>query len=154
MVKTHCILGYLVDSELTFTPMLQFVAPRFYASFLQLYHAAESGGFSVPILAQQVQSRIVPGILYLAPLLVMAPRMAGTLDRLQSKWARMILGCHNGPLVAWPLLRAACGWNLRLSCQVWEVAFVAFARLVALPELHPGHRLLQLALATTAPSWA
>ena len=74
------LLGCLIDDQLRFVPMLMEARARTRAQFLELYHAAETGGFPVPVLGAQVQIRILPGILYIAPLLAVAGRMQHVMD--------------------------------------------------------------------------
>ena len=106
------------------------------------------------VLAQQVCLRVEPGIMYVAPLLVLAPGMHTAMDRLQASWARDILGCRHAVNLSWSSLRVQCGWDLRLSSKVVLVSIMAFARLQLLPCSHPGSRMLGLALRLPSQSWA
>ena len=109
VAREYHLLGCLLDSNLTYKPLLLEVLGRSRSQFQHLYHAAESGGFSVPILAAHVAVRIDPGIAYVAPLLAVAPRMKHALDGLQAEWARNILGCQDERLIPWAALRGQCG---------------------------------------------
>eukprot|EP00973_Karenia_brevis_P002584 353362-Karenia_brevis.AAC.1 len=73
VVSRYRLLGCLVDNQLSFLAQLKEVAARGRSQFEQIFHAAESGGFSVPVLAKHIDLRVVPGILFLAPLLLLAP---------------------------------------------------------------------------------
>ena len=64
VVSSYRLLGCLVDDQLTFVPLLSECACRSRAVFLELFHAAETGGFSVAVLAQQTMLRIELGIMY------------------------------------------------------------------------------------------
>ena len=154
VVDTYVLLGCLIDEGLTFVPLLKATCARSMEQFVRLYHAGESGGFSVPVVSAQVPIRIEPGIMYVAPLLFLADRMRYSLDRLQIRWARMLLNCGSGPPLNWALLRLQCGWELRLSTKVLEATFMAFARLQILPSTHPGARMLNVACLSGAETWA
>lgn len=107
-VASYRLLGCLIDSDLIFAPMLCEAKARAWAQFLELFHAAESIGFSVPILAAQVPVRVLPGLLFLAPFLAVAPRMQFVLDKLQVDMAQHILGCP-GVHIKWQLIWAQRG---------------------------------------------
>ena len=102
----------------------------------------------------QVIVRIEPLVTYGAPLLILAPNFATTLNRLQQFWARTILGCSRCPRLPWALTLAQCGWHLRLSSKVIEQAIMARARLAVLPTDHPGARMLRLSLAGPHAAWS
>ena len=154
VVSEHVALGVRIDSALSFQPFLQDVLRRGRATFLELFHAAETGGFPVPVIAAQTLVRIEPALLYGAALLVVASGSLVALNRLQQFWARTILGCTQFPRLPWPLVRASCGWDHRLSSRVLEYAFLARARLFLLPPEHAGPQMLRLAMSLCAPCWA
>ena len=154
VVDQYVLLGCMVDAQLSFPPLLKAACSRGMQQFTQLYHAGESGGFSVPVVSAQVAVRIEPGILYVAPLLFLAARMRHSLDKVQCNWARTLLNCRLGPPLCWALLRMQCGWDMRLSTKVLEATFMAFARLQILPLEHPGARMLYLACSLGSASWA
>ena len=52
---------------------------------------AETAGFPVPVIASQVAIRLHPKILYVAPLLYLAPNSHNKLNRLQVRWGKTIL---------------------------------------------------------------
>ena len=60
VVQRKTILGVLFDEQLTFEPLLSQALARGWSMFVALFHAAETGGFSVPVLASQVLIRIHP----------------------------------------------------------------------------------------------
>ena len=72
-----------MDADLTFQPLLSRALAKGWRSFLTLYHSAETGGFSVPVLSSQVPLRINPVVLYSAAFFAVVPGMAAKLDRLQ-----------------------------------------------------------------------
>ena len=154
VVHTYRLLGCLMDDQLSFGPLLAEVVARSRASFTELYHAAETGRFSVPILAQQVCFRLEPGFAYVAPLLILAPRRVQELNKLQSWWARHMLGCQYARHIRWHCLRLQCGWALTLSSKVDLSAIMALARLRLVPSGHPGARLLTLVWDLPCPGWA
>ena len=90
LVKLYRLLGCLTDDGLAFVRLLKDCLGRARPQFAELFHAAESGGFSVHVLAQQVGLRVEPGILYVAPLLFLATGMATAMAKLQAAWARNI----------------------------------------------------------------
>ena len=57
----------------------------------------------MPVAASQVVLRVEPAVLYVAALVVAAPRFENTLNRLQNYWARCILGTSCGPRIRWAL---------------------------------------------------
>ena len=57
------------------------------AAFIELFHAGETAGLSIPILAGQVARRIVPLVLFGAAVLISVPKADLDLNRLQSFWA-------------------------------------------------------------------
>ena len=154
VVAEHVALGVRIDSALSFQPFLQDVLRRGRANFLELFHAAETGGFPVPVIAAQTVVKIEPATLYGAALLVVASGSRVALNRLQQFWARTILGCTQYPRLSWPLVLASCGWAHRLSSRVLEHAILARARLFLLPLEHAGPRMLRLATSSCMPSWA
>ena len=81
MLKLHTILGILFDSNLTFTPFQCAVVRRIRASFLEIFHAGEVAGFSVPVIAAQVPLRLEPVLFYGAAFLVLAPEAATAVNR-------------------------------------------------------------------------
>ena len=153
VVCVYWLLVFSIDSGLKFSFLLSEMSARFRASFQELHHAAESGGFSIPVLAAQVSIRIEPGIFYVGSLLAATQRMRHAMDGLQAEWVRRILGCGAGVYISWPLLRAQCGWALRLSSKIIESAVVALARLRLMPPDHPGARMLRLATSSLARTW-
>ena len=64
MVSSKRLLGVLVDDCLSFKPCLQEVLSRGWNSWVQLFDAAESAGFSVSVLANEVAKRLVLEILF------------------------------------------------------------------------------------------
>ena len=148
------ILGVVVDAELTFKPLLAEVMSRGRTLFSKFFFAAETGGFSVPIMAAQVPLRVESAVLFAGAILATVPGAILALNRLQVEWARRILGCHSGPQVKWWIVIAQCGWARRLGTKLVERAILARARIQLLPGVHPTARMLQIADAVPALSWA
>jgi hypothetical protein len=153
VTSCHRLLGCRIDDQLTFSSMLYEARSRTHASFLELYHTAETGGFPVPVLAAQVQIRVLPGLLYIAPLLAVAPRMQYVMDMLQTDMARDILGCRHARRIKWHLLIAQCGRPMRLSSCILEGAIMALARFAVLPSGHPGARMFMASSESLAAIW-
>ncbi|CAK0886329.1 unnamed protein product [Prorocentrum cordatum] len=99
VVRAKGLLGVLVDSGLTFLPLLHSTLARGRSLFDELLQAAECGGFSIPVAAAQVPPRIESVILYASPLLALAEGAEAALNRLQVEWGRKLLGCNAGPPV-------------------------------------------------------
>ncbi|CAE8720354.1 unnamed protein product, partial [Polarella glacialis] len=118
------------------------------AAFTQLFHIAESGGFSAPVLAAQVMSRVQPLVMFAAVFFAFAPGALTKLDALQWQWGKAILGCRFSKEFKRALVVAQCGWTLRLSSALMEEVAVMLARLAALPLSHPA----AVMLAATANS--
>ena len=76
-----------------------------------MFNAAESAGFSVAVLTTEICRRLVPAILFAAPLLVTATGVEHKLNRLQWRWGRSLLGASRD----WALVFSQCGWPLRLG---------------------------------------
>ena len=74
VVSQRRLLGFLIDSGLTFEPLLAETLRRGVALFSHFFNAAETGGFSIPVAAAQVPLRIEPALLFAAPLLAAVPR--------------------------------------------------------------------------------
>ena len=155
VVTSKTLLGVLVDSGLTFSPLLSSLLARGHAMFEALMHAAETGGFPPPVTAAQVPTRIVSALSYSAPLLAATPRAFHALNELQVAWARRLLGCRTAcdADVPGPVVVTQCGWTLRLGTLFQERCIMARARLLALPPEHPGARVFVAARATTATTW-
>ena len=154
VVSSHCVLGVLLDSGLTFLPLLRKVLAIGWNNFLVLYHTAESGGFSVPVVAAQVVFRAEPGVLYASAFLLLAPKARQALNNLQYRWARKLLGCSIGPHTNWTLTVAACGWTMRLGTRMLENAIVARARAWLLLDYHPVSPLMAQACMLPCLTWA
>ena len=93
VVTSKALLGVLVDSSLIFSPLLSSLLARGHAMFDALLHAAETGGFPLPVTAAQVPTRVVSALSYPAPLLAATPKAFHALNELQASWARRLLGC-------------------------------------------------------------
>ncbi|CAK0877688.1 unnamed protein product [Prorocentrum cordatum] len=153
VVSAKGLLGVLVDSGLTFLPLLHSTLARGRSLFDELLQAAECGGFSIPVAAAQVPPRIESVILYASPLLALAEGAEAALNRLQVEWGRKLLGCNAGPPVRHSVVVAQCGWPLRLGTKFLERALLARARLAVLPLDHPASRAWQASRCLHAPSW-
>ena len=66
------MLGVLMDSSLTFDPLLKEMLAVGWSSFRILLHGAQAAGFSLPMVCDQVESRVVSVLLYPAAFLVCA----------------------------------------------------------------------------------
>lgn len=104
---------------------------------MAFFHAAESGGFSLPLLAAQVEVRIVSKIVHLAPFLCLAQGVFNKLNRLQWKWGKMMLGIPDHVEIRQALVRAHCGWQLSLGAKVVLEVLAVFARISLLSPEHP-----------------
>ena len=120
-----------------------------------LLHAAETGGFPLPVTAAQVPTRVVSALSYPAPLLAATPQAFHSLNELQASWARRLLGCGiaGAEDVPSPVVVTQFGWPLRLGTLFQERCSMARARLLALPPAHPGARVFAAARAATATTW-
>ena len=153
MVSSKRLLGVLVDDCLSFKPCLQEVLSRGWNSWVQLFNAAESAGFSVSVLANEVAKRLVPEILFAGAFLVSASGFEHALNRLQWRWGRALLGANKDFSLPWALVFAQCGWPMRLGTHVLEQAAMAFAKLLVLPVGHPGAVFVRAAMDMPARSW-
>ena len=155
ITSQHTLLGVLVDDALTFTPFLNAVVRKSRAIFLEMLHAGETAGFTLPVLASQVPVRVEPFVVYGAALLAVAPQADVALNRLQQYWARSILGCAGFAGLPWSLLLASCGWVARLGTKVFEYAIVCRARLFVLPDDHPAVEMFKASVVLpNADCWA
>ena len=153
VVQARKILGITVDAELSFEPFRAEVLAKGGGIFEELYRAAEAGGFPIPVLASQVPLRVEPGALFGAAVLAGAPGIETTLNGMQNKWARAVLGCRRGPGLNWALCLAQLGWEMRLGTVMLEQAIMARARLLVLPAAHPATAVREAAMCSLAPSW-
>lgn len=64
VVESKTILGVLFDKNLSFEPLLSQMIAKGWSLFEEMLHAAECGGFSVPVLTSQILVRIHPVLLY------------------------------------------------------------------------------------------
>ena len=153
VVKQRRLLGFLIDSGLTFKPLLAETLRRGAALFSHFFYAAETAGFSIPVAAAQVPLRIEPALLFAAPLLAVVPRAESALNKLQYGWGMKLLGCAPGPRLRWLIVVAQCGWEFRLGTRMIEKAILARARLFVLPPDHPAVVVFEVARASLAPCW-
>ena len=153
VVQEKVILGVLFDSQLTFGPLLSQMLARLWAMFVDLFHAAETGGFSVPVLVAQVVLRLHPHIFGVAPFIALVPGVVGKLNQLQWRWGKTILGCRYQRELKWHLVVAQCGWEMRLgTCLILELA-LAVARVFLLPKEHPTARLMECLQGLPCHTW-
>jgi hypothetical protein len=68
VVLVKRLLGVLVDGDLSFLPLLREVAATGNDCFGKLLHAAQSGGFSIPVAAAKAPSCVESAVLCAAPL--------------------------------------------------------------------------------------
>lgn len=127
VVLQRRLLGMLIDAGLSFRPHLLAHIAQGWSAFLEMFHAAEDGGFPVPVLAAQVCLRVEPIALFGAALLIAVPKTEFLMNRLQARWAARIIGCPRDARLPWALLCAQCGWTLRLGTRMREIAIMAFA---------------------------
>ena len=76
------------------------------------------------------------------------------LNRLQSSWAKTILGAPGFTEIRGTLAVAECGWNLRLGTAMLEKTVLFYNKLLLLPAIHPAKMMLKLALLVPCHSWA
>ena len=153
VVDQKSILGVLVDSQLTFAPLLLQTISKAWNLFEAMYHTAEAASFSAPVVAAQVITRIHPVVLFPAPFLAVAPSVLRKLDFLQWRMAKTILGCRYQKGLRHHVAVAQCGWNLRLgTCLLLEVAMYQ-ARMHFLPAEHPTVVLSSLIETLPCVSW-
>ena len=153
IVHSYKLLGVLIDAGLTFEPQLDRMLALGRAGFAEMFHLAETAGFSIPVEAQQVIIRVEPLVLYAAELLVCVPRAEKALNDLQSEWAVQILGARAWNRLRAPLAVCQCGWRHRLGTKMIEAAIIARARLFLLPAEHPAAALRRLVDATQLGTW-
>ena len=152
VVQTYRLLGCLIDDQLLFTPMLREAVGRAKSQFSEILHAAESSGFSLPVVAAQLPVRIEPGLTFIAPLLVLEPRMSRFIDKLQADNAKSLLNC-DGLTMDCSILAVQCGWEQVMSTKIIEEAIMALAKLQVLPATHPAARMLEVASQMSARTW-
>ena len=153
VVSQKTILGVLFDQDLTFEPLLRATLARAWSMFVDLFHTAETGGFSVPVLVSQVIIRLHPVILCLAAFIALVPGVQGKLNHLQWRWGKAILGCRYQRELRHHLVVAQCGWDMRLgTCLLLELVMTR-ARIVLLPEDHPTARLAACLQTAPCVSW-
>ena len=124
------------------------------SAFEEFFHVAESAGFSVAVEALEAPRRLEPLVLYGAELLILAEGAEGRMNRLQSSWAKAILGARRFQDVRGSLAVAECGWKLRLGTAMLERAILFFNKVLLLPRSHPTRQMLTIALLVPCDSWA
>ncbi|CAE7195943.1 MOCOS [Symbiodinium sp. CCMP2592] len=153
VVSQKTILGVLFDQDLTFEPLLRATLARAWSMFVDLFHTAETGGFSVPVLVSQVIIRLHPVILCVAAFIALVPGVLGKLNQLQWRWGKTILGCRYQRELRYHLVVAQCGWDMRLgTCLLLELVMMS-ARILLLPTDHPTARLAACLQAAPCVSW-
>jgi len=152
-VVVHRLLGVLIDSALTFEPVLKECLCRGYSLFNRYMHAAECGGYSVPIVAGEVITRVEPVVLYPAPVLILVPGAERALNTMQGNWACSLLGLYKNARLPHLLLITQCGWELRLGSRMLLSAIMALARIAVLPRSHPLVRMCSAASHCLAYTW-
>ena len=153
IVQSHSLLGVNLDRKLTFAPLLAGLTARGRILFDDYLQVCVSLGLHLPIAALQVPMRVEPVVLFAAPLAIVAENSVRELNKLQRYWAcRLLTSCRFARIPDGCLLYQ-CGWPLRLSSHVIEIALVARARAELLPPTHPTRLVLSYAMANVAPSW-
>ncbi|CAE8699927.1 unnamed protein product, partial [Polarella glacialis] len=154
-IGTHpiCVAQFVDDATVPWDSVGSVKAVLSKAAFTQLFHIAESGGFSAPVLAAQVMSRVQPLVVFAAVFFAFAPGALTKLDALQWQWGKAILGCRFSKEFKRALVVAQCGWTLRLSSALMEEVAVMLARLAALPLSHPAAVMLAATEQTLASTW-
>ena len=153
VVEQQRILGVLLDAGLTFQPYAMELLARGWASFLSLLHTGEAGGFTLPIMAAEVLSRIVPYFVYGACFLVVVPGILAKLNLLQWRWGKTLLGARYARELKHMLVVAQCGWRLRLGTLAVMEALVMVARIALLPTTHPLSQVVSIAQKCMAQCW-
>ena len=117
------ILGILFHQDLTFEPLLHATLARAWSIFADLFHTAETGGFSVPVLVSQVVIRLHPVITCVATFIALVPGILGKLNQLQWRWGKAILGCRYQRELRDHLVVAQ--WDIRLgTCLLLELVMM------------------------------
>ena len=130
-VEVRPVLGIVVDSQLTFQPWLDSVLRKGDHLFQELRVASECAGFSIPVVAAQVSTRVESGLLYGAEFLIGVHGAERLLNRLQQSWACSLLGARGGVRLAWMLSIAQCGWEFRPGTRMLETAVMARAHIIS-----------------------
>ena len=151
--SAHSCLGFLLDDQLTMEPMLQAVVAHANSALSEFCAAASCAGVPLPVIADEVPSRIESIITYRAPFLVLASGFESVLNSVQHKWALMILGCSPCTSMRSALPCTQLGWTARLGSRVLDFAITTLARMQCLPEDHPAAVMLQAATQVTLPTW-
>ena len=66
----------------------------------------------------QTEARIVSKLRHLAPFMFMVPGAFHTLNRLQWRWGKLLLGIQDHVEARHALVIAQCGWDLSLGAQM------------------------------------
>ena len=130
-MPVYKLLGVDLDKDLTFKHRLNVVLAMGQSAFEQFFHTAESAGFSVAVEALEVPRRLEPLVLYGSELPVLAEGAEMRPNRLQSSWAKTILGARSFTEVRGTLAVAECGWSLRLGTAMLEKAVLFFNKLLS-----------------------
>ena len=108
IVEQKFILDILFHSQLSFSPLLSQSVARGWTRFVDFFHAAETGGSFVPILASQVTTRLHLVVLHAGPFIAAVPGVFGKLNQLQWRWGKTILGCRYQHDLTYHLVTAQC----------------------------------------------
>ena len=115
VVEQKLILGILFHSQLVVSPLLSQSVARGWTQFVDFFHAEETGGSFVPILASQETIVCTRLFFTLPPFIAAVPGVCGKLNQLQWRWCKTILGCRYQHELEYYLVTAQCGWEMRLG---------------------------------------
>ena len=153
LASAHNCLGFLIDDQLSMEPMLSAVVAHASSALSEFCTAASCAGVPLPVIADEVPSRIESIVTFRAPFLVLAPNFEVVLNSVQHKWALEILGCNSSISLKVGLPCIQIGWTSRLGTRVLDFAIATLARLQCLPDDHPAAVMLHAASEVTFPTW-
>ena len=108
-------------------------------------------GVCLPLIASLTPGKVQGTALYGIDVRI---AIESSLNRLQSAWAKNLLGIGTCPQGAWNIVRADCGWCRRLGTTMLERALALSIRVQLLPLDHPALIAFQIASASEIASWA
>ena len=153
LASVHSCLGFLIDDQLSMESMLSAVVAHANSALSEFCTAASCAGVPLPVIADEVPSRIESIVTFRAPFLVLAPYFEVVLNSVQHKWALEVLGCNSSISLKVGLPCVQLGWTSRLGTRVLDFAIATLARLQCLPDDHPAAVMVHAASEVTWPTW-
>jgi len=146
-------MGVTLDCQMSMESHLKQITARLCEAFEKHHGSSRSAGIPWLAIAASVPTYVVPSGMYGSGLCVGINHAEVTLNRIQARWARELLGLQNLRVGSWCHLVTQCGWQCRLGSLLLAEAIMLEARVLIFPENAPARRLLVAAQASPWLTW-